>query len=148
MLLWLSWKRCYTRAPIFTSMRPTISKFKEWRSGFKEKLLQAFSNKMRSLWKHAIVMEMVPMCATIESEEVNFKKSAWGYLFVAYKHVQFWFWCLWLNTLCLQSFVSIALTICVLYWYMWSQCIAWGYLLLLTVIYKYDQSLPVMDNKI
>ena len=75
------------------------------------------------------------MCATIREFEKwrsTLKESARGYLllFIVYKHVLLWFW---LNTLCPQSFIHIARTICELYWHMWSIMYSLG---LFVVVYS------------
>ena len=85
LLLWSSWKRCNACAPSFTSMCATISKFEEWRSAFKENSLRLFQTKC-GRWKlyNRHTYQVTSLCVlpleSLRSEEVNLRKSAWGYL--------------------------------------------------------------------
>ena len=112
-------------------MRATVSKFEEWRTNIKEYCLRLFHpicgrhGNMQSSRKWYYIRhtyQVSSLCVlsleSLRREEVNLKKSAWGYLL------------LFTNMYCcdfsvgdwirVQSFVHIAHTICELYWHMWS----------------------------
>ena len=82
----------YAYVPSITSMRAIVSKFEEWRYSFKENCLRLFQTicgrhgNMLSPWKwyNRHTYQVSSLCVlpleSLRSEEVNLKKSAWGYL--------------------------------------------------------------------
>ena len=113
----------------FTFMRATASEFEEWISDFKEiclRLFQTICGRHRNMDRLgnniiAIRTKFHSMRATIgkfEKWRSKFKEKCLRLFVVIYKHLLLWFWCWLLNTLCIQTFVHIALTNCELHWHM------------------------------
>ena len=80
----------YTCAPSFTSMRATISKFEQWRSGFKENCPRLFVVVVvMERMLHTCVPSFISMRSTVNEFEVILKKSDWDYLLLWSS----WKWC-------------------------------------------------------
>ena len=125
---------------------------------FEEKCLKPFvvvqticsrHGNMLLSWKrcnnYTCVPSFISIRATIRKFETCKSQERWLRLFV--KHVLLLFWCWWLNTLCIQSFVHIALTICELHWHM---CTIYNVLPGLFTVnnIKYGHAHPFIDTYI
>ena len=107
-----------TCVPSFISMHATVSE--NCRRLFV--VVQTISCRHELSWKwcNTHAYQVSPLCVltleSVRSKEVDFKEKCLKLFVVVYKH---WFWCWWLNTLCIQGFVHISLTIFKLDWHMW-----------------------------
>ena len=112
----------YTCTQSFISMCTIVGKFEKWRSDFKENCLRlsvaggCHGNQLSVMGNmyYVCVLSFIPICATINL--LQFTKKHCPRLFVVvYKHVCCRFSFRWLNNLCIQSHVHIALTTCELH---------------------------------